>query len=213
MQLKETSRIEAFSDGVFAIAITLLVLEISVPQIVAFHTKNDLWRELSHLWPSFFAFLLSFVFILVSWICHHALFNLIDKVSPLFIYTNGFLLLNIVFLPFPTAALARYINSDYTQTAVLFYLLCFFLTGIAWNLLYITSLKPENLVREKGYVKEIESMKRNARYGMIVNVLVTLLAIWFPLTAILINSLLWIFWIRTSAKMLRASKSLHQMRS
>src|SRR5215831_7424854 len=101
--LNENARIEAFSDGVYAIAITLLVLEINVPAVDAIHSVSDLWRELLRLWPSFFAFLLSFGFTLISWINHHNTFNLINKSSQDFFYTNGFLLLGVVLVPFSTA--------------------------------------------------------------------------------------------------------------
>ena len=203
MKIKETARIETFSDGVFAIAITLLILEIKVPEISSFHSKNDLWHELSKLWPSYLAFFLSFGFILVAWICHHALFNLIDKVSPSFIYANGFLLLNIVFLPFPTSTLAKYIISTYTQSSVVFYLSCFLVTGIGWNLLYYFSLKPVPLVRERIFIEAVKNMRKNAKIGLILNIAVTVLAWWFPLIAITINAILWLFWIYISAKMLR----------
>jgi len=203
MKIKETARIETFSDGVFAIAITLLILEIKVPEISSFHSKNDLWHELSKLWPSYLAFLLSFGFILVAWICHHALFNLIDKVSPSFIYSNGFLLLNIVFLPFPTSTLAKYIISNYTQSSVVFYLSSFLVTGIGWNLLYYFSLKPVLLVKERIFIEAVKNMRKNAKIGLILNIVVTVLAWWFPLIAITINAILWLFWIYISAKMLR----------
>ena len=101
----EKSRIEAFSDGVFAIAITLLILELKIPEA---RTVPDLWKGIIHLWPSYFAFLFSFGAILVMWVNHHAMFNMIDKVSRSFMYANGFLLLTIVFFPYPTALLAAY---------------------------------------------------------------------------------------------------------
>jgi uncharacterized membrane protein len=207
MEIKETPRIETFSDAIFAIAITLLVLEIKVPEIQAFHSKNDLWHELSKLWTSYFAFLLSFVFILNAWICHHALFNLIVRVSPQFIYANGFLLLNVVFMPFPTATLAKYIISAYTPSAVIFYILCFLVTGISWNLLYYFLLKPTTLVKDKISIDAVKSMHRNAKYGLAINSIIILCAWWFPLTAITINTLLWFFWIKQSSIMLRRSKT------
>ena len=67
----ETARIEAFSDGVFAIAITLLILEIKVPSVA----QGELAHQLLRQWPSYFAFLLSFLFIGVMWINHHRIFE------------------------------------------------------------------------------------------------------------------------------------------
>src|SRR4029078_1526790 len=110
---KSLDRLAAFSDGVFSIAFTLLILEIKVPPIDSIHSVNDVVDSIFHLWPSFFAFLYSFGGILVQWVFHHNIFNLLNKTSRPFLYTNGFLLLTIVFFPFPTAFLAEYINTVY----------------------------------------------------------------------------------------------------
>ena len=99
MAEKETGRVEAFSDGVFAIAITLLILEIKVPKLSHDSPPAALARALLDLWPSFLAFLLSFFAILIMWINHHGLFNMVRRVSPGFLYANGFLLLFVSFVP------------------------------------------------------------------------------------------------------------------
>ena len=91
-------RVEAFSDGVFAIAITLLILEIRVP-----HVAHGLWAGLLALWPSYVAFLLSFVVILIEWVNHHELLRNVQGVSYPFLFANGLLLLTVTFVPFPTA--------------------------------------------------------------------------------------------------------------
>jgi len=95
-ETKSLTRLEAFSDGIFAIAITLLILEIKVPPIDSIHSVNDLVKALVHLWPSFFAFLYSFGGILVQWVVHHNTVTHMNRTSRPFLYTNGFLLLTIV---------------------------------------------------------------------------------------------------------------------
>src|SRR5262245_32460803 len=99
---KSLSRLEAFSDGVFAIAITLLILEISLPHTV----ESNLWAGILSLWPSFLAFGLSFFVILVSWISHHDLLALVRETSRSLQLANGFVLLYITFIPFATGVLA-----------------------------------------------------------------------------------------------------------
>ena len=96
-----TARVEAFSDGVFAIAITLLILEIRVPHAGAEH---GLWAGLVALWPSYVAFVLSFFVILIMWVNHHELIRLVRAVGYPFLFANGLLLLTVTFVPFPTAA-------------------------------------------------------------------------------------------------------------
>src|SRR5258706_10379621 len=91
------SRLEAFCDGVFAIALTLLVLDIKIPATEHIASTNDLWYALGAIAPSVFTFILSFIVILISWVNHHATLKLVSKSSPLFIYANGLLLLTIVF--------------------------------------------------------------------------------------------------------------------
>ncbi len=120
---RENARIEAFSDGVFAIAMTLLILEIKVPNPDTIHSTIDLWHQLANLWPSYFAFILSFSVILVSWVNHHYLFDMIDKSSRSFIYANGFLLLTITFMPFPAAVLAKYLSTELPNLLLFFIVL------------------------------------------------------------------------------------------
>src|SRR5258705_12558309 len=92
------SRLEAFCDAVFAIALTLLVLEIKSPAAGSIQCADDLWHALHHLLPSVYAFLLSFFIIVISWVNHHSFMKLIDKSTPHFIYANVFLLLTIVII-------------------------------------------------------------------------------------------------------------------
>lgn len=96
-----SSRLEAFCDGVFAIAITLLIIDVKISSTEKIESTADFVRALKHLAPTLFAFLLSFIIILITWVNHHNALKLGNKVSSLFIYANGFLLLTVVFMPFP----------------------------------------------------------------------------------------------------------------
>ena len=100
------SRLEAFCDGVFAIAITLLIIEIKAPSSEEISTTNELWMALKHLLPSIFTFLLSFAIIFITWVNHHAVLKLVHKSSSSFLYANGFLLFTVAAFPFPTACTA-----------------------------------------------------------------------------------------------------------
>jgi uncharacterized membrane protein len=105
--LPSTGRTEAFSDGVIAIAITLLILEVKVPAPSA----QGLWRDLAHQWPSYAAYGVSFVVIGIMWVNHHAMFQRIASVDRTVLFLNLGLLMGIAFLPFPTALLAAYLRS------------------------------------------------------------------------------------------------------
>jgi uncharacterized membrane protein len=106
-----TSRLEAFSDGVFAIAITLLVLEIQVPK----GRGADLWHALGEQWPSYAGFVVSFITIGIIWVNHHGLFDSVKQVDRPLLFLNLFLLMSVAFIPFTTALMAEYLRESQGQ--------------------------------------------------------------------------------------------------
>jgi uncharacterized membrane protein len=115
----DKGRVEIFSDGVFAIAITLLVLDISVEPT----EFNDLRHALLHEWPAYLAYVTSFLTVGSVWIAHHGLFSRLRFVDPTLLRLNLLLLMTAAFLPFPTSVLARALHAGGTaeRTAVVFY--------------------------------------------------------------------------------------------
>lgn len=111
-------RIAAFSDGVFAVAITLLVLNIDVPQVSKQLVDVKLPAEVWALWPKFGAFAISFVMIGFFWVFHHMMFRVIKRHAPLFLWMNLMLLMGIVFIPFTAALFSEYPG---TEIATMFY--------------------------------------------------------------------------------------------
>src|SRR5215470_12495251 len=141
--MKETTtRVEAFSDAVFAIAITLLILEIKVPHAEG---GEHLWTALAHLWPSYLAFLLSFFVILVMWVNHHELMRLVRGVTYPFLFANGAVLLLVTFVPFPTAVLAEHLATREATAAVAFYCGTYFVIGLTWGLLLLAIMRGDLL--------------------------------------------------------------------
>lgn len=118
IRLSETTRLETFSDGVFAIAITLLVLEL----IQLLHTYSDEPFSLSRIihWEPFAAYTIGFVTILICWINHHYVFDYIEKTDSGLMWINGFVLFLVTLTPLPTAILAELIFTD-AQTAFAIY--------------------------------------------------------------------------------------------
>ena len=128
----ETARIEAFSDGVFAIAITLLILEIKVPSVA----QGELAHQLLRQWPSYFAFLLSFLFIGVMWINHHRMFTHIHRSDHGLLFFNLLLLLGVTVVPFPTAVLAMHLTASDARTTTTLYNDTYFVLAIFFNVLW-----------------------------------------------------------------------------
>ena len=124
-----TNRVEAFSDGVLAIAITLLILEISVPDVKGDHLLD----ALAHQWPSYAAYVVSFLTIGIMCVNHHALFDHVRVVDRGLLFVNLFLLLAIAFVPFPTALLAAYVRSpDGGRVAAVIYCLSLLVVGFGF---------------------------------------------------------------------------------
>ena len=196
--MKENARIEAFSDGIFAIAITLLVLQLKVPPASSIESVDALWKSLVNLWPSYFAFILSFGILLVSWVNHHYLFNLLDKSSRPFLYANGFFLMTITFMPFPTALLAEYISTEFAKPAIAFYCFGGVVNSLGWNLLIHTLYKPVKLINSEKNEALFNTIKKSVQFGMVIYLATTVLSFWLPLVALAINLLLWIVWISLS---------------
>src|SRR5438270_6906398 len=111
---------------------TLLILEIRVPHPPADgpHGRWWLFAALLHLWPSFVAFVLSFGTVLIMWVNHHGLFKHAHRTDNRLLFANGFLLLVVTFVPFPTAVLAEYLNTRDANAAATFYCATFVLIGV-----------------------------------------------------------------------------------
>ncbi|MFE0513568.1 TMEM175 family protein [Streptomyces sp. NPDC058964] len=105
----ESSRVEAFSDGVFAIAITLLILEIKVPEI---GEHGRLWHALGAQWPSYAAYVVSFLVIGIMWVNHHQVFSYVTRVDRTLMFLNLLVLMVVAAVPWPTAMLAAYLRED-----------------------------------------------------------------------------------------------------
>jgi uncharacterized membrane protein len=193
MAEKETGRVEAFSDGVFAIAITLLILEIKVPKLSHDSPPAALAKALVDLWPSYFAFLLSFFAILIMWINHHGLFTMVRRVNPGFLYANGFLLLLVSFVPFPTSVLAEYLDGKSMNAAAAFYCGTFIFISMGYNLIWQCMTRGD-LLKQDVSAAHIRKITQAYRLGFAVYAVSTLLALFHGSIGLGMNLSLWILW-------------------
>lgn len=174
---KETGRIEAFSDGVFAIAITLLILELKVPHIEpGEHMSRELLNSLANLWHSYVAFFLSFVSILVMWVNHHRIFTIVRKTDDAFLYWNGLLLLTVTVVPFPTGLLAEYMNSPAAKTAAGVYAGWALVIALAFTALWRHAICDRRLLIPGYREAEVEALTRQYRYGPVAYIVALALA-------------------------------------
>ncbi len=189
------SRLEAFCDGVFAIAITLLIIEIKISSTQAINTTDELWIALKNLLPSISAFLLSFVIIFITWVNHHAALKLVHKSSYSFLYANGFLLFTVVVLPFPAALIGEYILTDHAAPAVVLYSAVNGLQAFAWIFLTRSTLGLNLLTKNESTMLAMRNNLQNGYFALAAYTLLTVLAFWSPQVIALLISLIWIFWL------------------
>lgn len=159
----ETIRIEAFSDGVFAIAITLLILEIRPPAEVA--RTQGLTHALLMLWPSYFAFATSFFTIGIMWLNHHRLFTMIGCTDHTLMLLNLLLLLGVTFLPFPTTVLAGFLGTEAERTAAIFYSGTFVYIAVVFNLLWRYAATNGRLIADDADRAVVASQTRQYLFG------------------------------------------------
>ena len=195
------SRLEALSDGVFAIAMTLLVLEIRVPSGDTITAAGGLWLSLRHLLPSIFAFMLSFVTIFITWVNHRATLKLVDKTSSPFIYANGFLLLAVVLVPFAAALLGEYLPTDYAAPAVVLYTAVDVLLAVGWLSVTRAAVQPSLLTKDERSTLTVRSAHKNAYFALAIYTACAALAFWFPLVIALIITAIWIYWLFIGVRM------------
>lgn len=160
---KETGRVEAFSDGVFAIAITLLILDVHVPRDLP--ETTTLGDALLKQWPSYLAFLTSFALIGIMWINHHKLFTLIKRSDHLLLVFNTLLLVGATVVPFTTSLLAEYIGHSEQRVAAMVYMGNFFVIAIFFNLLWRYAAHGHRLLAQDVPEDEVRSINRAYTLG------------------------------------------------
>jgi uncharacterized membrane protein len=181
-EIMDTNRLEAFSDGVFAIAITLLVLEIKVPP-----HGIPLEAGLLRLWPSYLAYMVSFLVIGAIWINHHAMFRHIVRVDDKLLLLNILHLMLIAFLPFPTAVLAEaFHHSAGEQIATAFYGGTLTVIGIFVVMMWFYAAHRHRLLGDHLTPQDARKIGRRFLIGPLTYLIATAIALVLPWLALLI---------------------------
>ncbi|MFN8307571.1 MAG: TMEM175 family protein [Ferruginibacter sp.] len=169
----QLERMILFSDAVFAIAITLLVIELKVPEIERSElTEQKLLEALAHMIPKFFGFAVSFMFIGIYWTVHHRLFGYVTDYTPKLLRLNLFFLFAVVLMPFSTAFYSEYVMK-HVITPVVFYTGNIILLGVFNLLLWQYISNPASKISEG-------LSKTQARYNMMRSIAVP---VFFTITA------------------------------
>ena len=173
----DTGRIEAFSDGVFAIAITLLIIEIGVPHLEDEPPGTTLPQALVGLWPSYLGYVISFLQIGVIWANHHNRFRFIERSDHGLLFLNILFLMCVAFIPFPTALLAEYLErtASERETAGVIYAGTLAVTAVFFTLLWLYAA-ANRLVDRNLDSSLVRAMTRRYLLGTVAYLLVFVLA-------------------------------------
>ena len=197
MEEKETGRMEAFSDGVFAVAITLLVLNIKIPgvDVPASQLPNDtqLWSKLLNEWPMLAAYITSFATIGVMWINHHRLYMHIKRTNTMLMLLNLLLLLIIVFIPVPTAIVAEYLVHPEQHAAALLYSGTNVILAICFNLLWRYASYHNRLLSKNADTRAVSAITKQYWFGPVVYLLAFMLALFSAPASLILCFLLALF--------------------
>ena len=191
-----TARFEAFSDGVFAIAATLLVLEFSVK---AGQDAPSLASQLLHLWPSYLAYVTSFVTIGIIWMNHHHTVSLIGRTDRTFLFLNIVLLLTIAFLPFPTKLVAQFLGHQDEKAAVLAYAATFVLMSLIYNVWWRYASTGRRLISEGVPDSSLRAISRAFNPGVPMYATVFVIAFFSPLAAVFLTFAIAAFYLPSAA--------------
>ncbi len=188
----ETNRLEAFSDGVFAIAITLLVLDLRVPV----GAEHDLAAALLRRWPNYASYVVSFLVIGIIWVNHHAMFRQIAQADRPLLFMNLLLLLFVAAIPFPTALLAEYIRSgSASHVAAAAYSAVMFLMGVSFNTMWRWVVRDGRLLHAAIDPAQARATVRRFGAGMVVYALLIGVAFVSALLTLALHFLVAVYYV------------------
>ena len=189
-----TTRLEAFSDGVFAIAATLLILNVSVS------SSSHLSSELLQIWPSYVAYAVSFVTIGVIWANHHTVMAQISQVNRTFLVINTLFLTVVAFIPFPTRLLSEYIlEPESAKAAAVAYGITLTLTAIMFNVLWRYAAVGRRLLRADASSRTVDGISRSYLPGPFLYAAATAVALVNPYVSAGIYAAIALFYVVESS--------------
>ena len=183
----DTGRLETLCDGVWAIALTLLVLDLRVPTAETAVALGGLSRALLRLWPSYLGYAISFLILGIMWANHHSLFKLVARSDETFVYLNLLLLLFVALQPFPTALVADYLRDPGERaTAVMVYGAVMTATALTYNAVWWHASRGHRLLRPGVSPAVVQLRTKRFVAGPIFYLLATIIAYFSPVTSLAI---------------------------
>jgi uncharacterized membrane protein len=190
-----TSRLETFADGVFAIAATLLILNVDA-QVA---DVPNLGSRLLHIWPSYLAYAVSFVTIGIMWVNHHTVMAQIERADRRFLLATVGLLMCIAFVPFPTRLVAEHIRGEDAQAAALAYGFTMVATAIMFSVTWFYASRGKRLLRPDADPAVVNGISRSYLPGPWIYLAATLIAFASPTASVLLFMATALFYVLESS--------------
>ena len=187
-----TGRMEAFSDGVFAIAATLLILGVHEP-------AGPLGRSLLHIWPSYVAYAVTFVTIGIIWVNHHTVFGQVASVDRRFLLINVMFLMLVAFIPFPTGLVADHFRGSGLESAALAYGATLTVTAMLFNTLWFYAASGDRLLKADADRRVVSGISRSYLPGPFIYLTATLVALASPIASVTLYAAITIFYVLESS--------------
>jgi uncharacterized membrane protein len=195
---KQTSRLEAFSDGIFGVAITLLAIEIGIKEYAGANNEN-LWEKILERWPEYFSYFNSFATVLLIWMGHNKIFKQLRAANHWIILMNGLVLLVVVLFPYPTKTVGTFIGTTAENTAVCFYAGFTGSITLTMLLLNLCILKNKKLLLDQQKsIPWFHGMIRGQVIGILAYAATAIIALYHSRIAIVLTFLMWVFWAFTT---------------
>jgi uncharacterized membrane protein len=187
-----TARLEAFSDGVFAIAATLLILDVRLSG------HGSVAHQLVHAWPSYAAYAISFATLGIVWVNHHTVFAQIDRVDRRFLFINVLFLMVIAFSPFPTRVLAEHLREG-SKAGAFAYGLTYTLMAICYAALWFYAAIGRRLIAQNADQRTVSGISRSFRPGWAIYALATLSSLISAWLAVALYAAIALFYVLESS--------------
>jgi uncharacterized membrane protein len=190
-----TERLETFADGVFAIAATLLILDVTADS----RRANGLADALQHAWPQYGAYAVSFLTIGIIWVNHHACFDQIGRADRRFLFINVAFLACVAFIPFPTRLVAEHLRDDNLRAAAIAYGVTLVATALGFAALWYYAALGRRLIRYDADQRVVSGISRSYLPGIPSYAAATLVALWNPTAAVILFAAIALFYVLESS--------------
>jgi len=190
--MSDTARLETFSDGVFAIAATLLILDINLSG------QGTVAHQLLQAWPSYAAYAISFATLGIVWVNHHTVFTQIGRVDRTFLFINVLFLMVVAFTPFPTRVLAEHLREG-SKAAAIAYGLTYTAMAVCYGALWFYAASGRRLIADSADQRMISGISRSFRPGTFIYAGATLSALISADLAVVLYAAIALFYVLESS--------------